>query len=64
MPALSVDRLHQLLLAPPRSDEADLLTLLQTCYEKRFTGAVTLHFKDGRPLILELPPVQIRVAQP
>lgn len=55
------DRLDQL-LAPPRSLESDLATVLQQLYDRKYTGQVTLHFSDGVPRVAQLPAPQIKLA--
>lgn len=34
---------------------------LQDVYEQRFTGAVQLHFFNGRPHIIEIPAAPMRI---
>ncbi len=55
------DRLDQL-LAPPRSIESDLATILKALHERRFTGKVSLHFSEGVPKIAEFVAPQIKLA--
>lgn len=54
------DRLDQL-LAPPRTVISDLPELLQSLYDRKYTGPITLHFADGKPRVCELPAPQIRL---
>jgi len=46
---------------PPVHEQIDLHTLLQALYDRRFTGPVTLHFRDGKPLTADLPTPKIRL---
>lgn len=54
------DRLDQI-MAPPREIDSDLQTVLQHLYERRYTGPITLHFKDGMAKRAELPAPKIRL---
>lgn len=54
------DRLDQL-LAPPRTVESDLATLLQKLYDRRYTGPITLHFRNGTPAVCEFSAPQIKL---
>lgn len=58
--AAEVDRLD-LLLRTPKDTESDLSTTFQALHERRYTGAITLHFRDGVPRVLELPAPQIKL---
>lgn len=47
-------------------DEPDDGTLsfagvLQSLYDQRYTGPITIHFKDGKPSVLDLPSPKIRL---
>ena len=55
------DRLDQL-LAPPRSVESDLPTILKTLYDRRYTGKVTFHFSEGTPRVAEFVAPQVKLS--
>lgn len=55
-----IDRLDQL-LAPPRTVETDFAVLLQSLYDRRYTGPITLHFACGEPKVAEFPAPQIKL---
>lgn len=52
------DRLDQL-LAPPRELHADLALLFTKLYERKYTGAITLHFHQGEAKVAEFPAPKI-----
>lgn len=55
------DRLDQL-LAPPRTVESDLATLFQSLHDRKYTGPITLHFREGVPKVAEFVAPQIKLA--
>lgn len=54
------NRLDQL-LAPPREVESDVATLLQCLYDRRYDGPITLHFRGGKPFVVDLPCPKIKL---
>jgi len=41
--------------------DADLATVLDTVYQRRYTGTITVHLQNGRPKVVEFPGTQIRL---
>jgi hypothetical protein len=41
--------------------DADLAALLQSLYDQRYTGSITLHCAEGIPRIAEVPGVRIKL---
>ena len=35
--------------------------ILDALYSQRFTGAITLHFKDGKPSVVDMPAPKIKL---
>jgi hypothetical protein len=55
------DLLSSIIEAEDRSPIA-FAALLEKVYEKGYTGPVTIHFKHGRPRLVEIgPPIQIPI---
>lgn len=60
----SEDLLSSIIEAEDRSPIA-FAALLEKVYEKGYTGPVTIHFKHGRPRLVEIgPPIQIPIGGP
>lgn len=54
------DRLDQI-MAPPREVESTFQVLMEHLYDRRYTGQVTFHFKDGVAKCAELPSPKIKL---
>ena len=56
------DRLDQV-LTPPREIVVSAALLLQRLYDRKFTGPVTLHFKQGKLMLADVP-VHLKIEEP
>lgn len=63
MPVLEqADALEQLLNLP-KEIRADVAIVMQLVFVKRYTGPITFHCKDGRPLTVEVLPPRIKLTE-
>lgn len=42
-------------------ETTDFAALLLALYDRKFTGTIVLNFRGGKPLVAEIPSVQIRL---
>jgi hypothetical protein len=62
MPILDTPRVRiDILLAQPAEAESDLATALQSLYQHRYTGPITVHFSAGIPRLIELPAPKVKL---
>lgn len=58
---LTYERLS-VLLTTPKSEEVSLPSLLQSLFERGYTGRVVFHFQGGKPRVVEFEPPQVRLS--
>jgi hypothetical protein len=45
-----------------RDESSDFATVIEALYSSKFTGPITIHFKDGKPSVVDLPSPKIRLS--
>ena len=46
---------------PLTEEELSFAGVIKALYEQRFTGAITIHFKDGKASVIDLPAPKIKL---
>ena len=57
-----LDRLQTLLTPAPDVKELDVAVLFASLFDRKYSGAITLHFRDGKPRIAEFEAPKLKLS--